>query len=375
MSGIFGGSKSSSSSTPVDFTPEAFSALQGPLAQTLLSLFQGNIPAYSGQPGANLFATQPTVPNPAVARPQTPAAPAQAPAATGGIPAFKLAGFDKLRDAMSQSNRLGLTREQLTQMIGGTPAPGAPGAAGGPGAPGAVPGQPGMIPNPNAAPAATEDQLVAQMTPEQRAILDQIIGSTLAGSPNYAASQQMLGQTIQGDFLRPESNPFLAATIEMAQRPLQEQFEQSIVPQLLSRFAAAGQQVQGAGSTAFANQANLAASQQGRALGDVSTAIAGNNYQQERQRQIDATAQASAISTEEMNRAVTGLQQAALPQMIKDLGIQRGLEQFNKRMDTLLAALQLASGVTQPTIANQQQSKSKENANIGPLLSAGLFGV
>lgn len=88
-------------------------------------------------------------------------------------------------------------------------------------------------------------------------------------APQQAAAQQ-LGQTIAGDYLSPETNPFLRETFNQAADVIQ--------PRLSGMFSAGGRYGSGA------HQEEL-----GRTLGNLATNIYGGNYQQERGRQLQST--------------------------------------------------------------------------------------
>lgn len=205
--------------------------------------------------------------------------------------------------------------------------------------------------------------LAAPVSGQQQSVIDQIVAAA-GGGPTQAAAQNLLQQTLGGQFLPGQQgqNPFLQALFEAAARPVRAEFEDVIVPGLLSRFTQRGQEVQGQGSSAFALQANRAAEAQGRTISDLAANIFGPAFEAERQRQTAAITQASQLSTEQVNRLMQGLQAASLPQLTADLGIQRGLEAFQQRTNALLAALQTLAGVTQPVGA---QKTSGSGLNLG----------
>jgi hypothetical protein len=151
----------------------------------------------------------------------------------------------------------------------------------------------------------------------------------LAGQPSQAlaASQQAylqglggLGQTAGGSFL--SGSPFQQQAIQAAVRPLQQQFEQSTLPALQSAFSKAGRYGSGAQTRAI-GQAQEASS---RAIGDVASSMANQQYMAERQLQQQA--------------------QAALPQFA-----QAGANIYGQQF---LPAQQLAQvGAAQEAIAGQ----------------------
>lgn len=155
----------------------------------------------------------------------------------------------------------------------------------------------------------------------------------------------------------------------------------------MSRFAGNGQQIQGQGSSAFANVAGLAAKDFANTQSAVDTNMRSANYTNERNlqegavgqaqqgqaNQIAAAAQANGLSNDQMQKLVTALQAVSLPQQVKDLGIQRGLSEYQQRMQTLLSVLQTAAGVSSPNVGNTSTQNS--SGGIGSLLGGVGQGV
>ncbi len=272
---LFGGSKSSQSSTPVDMTPEEFKALRGPVADALKALFGGGLDFAGGS--------------------------------FGGVtdPSRFTAGL-----------------------------------------------------------AAGESDLLSR------------VGS-LTGAPSGALSgaQSFLQSQLGGAGLSPESNPFLAATIAAAQRPLIDQFQNIDLPNLISSFTGAGQRVQPGGSSAFDRASAIASSGLAGALGDISTNLSGQNFQAERARQQQAVTQASQLQTADVQNTIAGLQAQALPRLIEQFGIDRGLEEFNRRIETVLQAIQLAQGLPLQTVGQESQGTQKTTPNIIGTLGGIAFGA
>lgn len=198
-------------------------------------------------------------------------------------------------------------------------------------------------------------------------VLQQLSG-LLQGGGATGTAQQLLQSVLSGQGLSPESNPFLQATIQSAQRPLIEQFQDITLPRLQSDFTAAGQRIQPQGSSAFDRSAALATRGLTNALADISTSLSGQNFQQERDRQTAAITQSSQLQTADIQNTISGLQAVALPRLIEQFGIDRGLEEFNKRIEVVLQALAISQGLTIPTIGNQQQ---QTGATGGPLEGLG----
>lgn len=94
----------------------------------------------------------------------------------------------------------------------------------------------------------------------------------------------MAQATARGDFLNPASNPWLAQTAQAAISPLQKQFTDIVLPGITDQAIAQGAY----GGARQDVQQNNAANQLTRATGDITATIFGNNYQQERARQMGA---------------------------------------------------------------------------------------
>lgn len=142
-----------------------------------------------------------------------------------------------------------------------------------------------------------------------------------AGSPLLAQGQQAyqqaltgVGQTAAGGFL--QGSPYQQAAISAATRPIQQQFEQSTLPGLASLFSARGRY----GSGAMERALGQAQEATGRAIGDVATNIAYQDYARERGLQQQALGQQAALGA----MAPSFYQQQFIPsQQLAQIGAQR----------------------------------------------------
>ena len=220
-----------------------------------------------------------------------------------------------------------------------------------------------------------EGPLAAPLSPEQQALVSQASGP----SPEYMTSAgDELNRTLKGYYTPGGAgggNPFLSAMIEAAQRPVRTAFEEDVIPKLISRFTGAGQEIQGSGSSAWATEGRKAGSDYLRTLADISTKLSGSAYESERQRQSEGVNQAGSLSTAQMSQMMDKLRAAALPQMVQDLGIERGLAEFGRKSEALLNVLRILAGVTAPTIANKQTSSSSTGLipGLSPAAPTGTY--
>lgn len=201
--------------------------------------------------------------------------------------------------------------------------------------------------------------LNADMTQTEGDILSQLMGQTGTGTNRNSYLQQVLS----GNFLPGQdgSNPFLQAAIEAAQRPTLQGLEETLSRTLPGRFTLAGQQVQPQSSSAFDRAAAIATRGTADALADIATNMSYGAYESERGRQQEAVQ----LDQAEVDTTIKNLQAQALPRLIEELGIERGLALFQQNTQSILQILQTLAGVTAPTVANQQQSTSQSESHKG----------
>lgn len=223
-----------------------------------------------------------------------------------------------------------------------------------------------------------QGQTTADISGNEQALLDQIFGAT-TNNPFSDTARNTLTQTAQGQFLSPDSNPFLQQTIEAAQRPIIQQFEEQVLPNTRSQFTNAGQFIQAtggneSGSSPFDVAQNRAGRDFINSLGDISTNIASQNFQAERGRQQEAAMSAPGFEAAELESLVQGLQAQALPRMIEQQGIDTGLEEFRRSIGDLLQILSLGGslGTPQTQVLPGSQGSAGFLSQAGGGLASGL---
>lgn len=128
---------------------------------------------------------------------------------------------------------------------------------------------------------------LAPFTPDQQAGMDSIRGAAGEGGRLADIGTGQLQQTMAGQYLTPESNPYLEQTYNAAARGVTDQYRQAVAPGLMAQAQQAGV----AGGSAAGEQDAYQRFQLGQNLSDLAAQIYGGNYQQERGRQIGAVAQ------------------------------------------------------------------------------------
>lgn len=130
----------------------------------------------------------------------------------------------------------------------------------------------------------------------------------------FGTSLGQIGQTAAGGFLN--ANPFQAQMMQAATRPLEQQFSQQVLPGIASLYSRSGR----LGSGAMERALGTATEGFGRALGDVTSNLAGSQFQAERGLQQQAQLAQAALA--QSAPAIYG-QQFLPSQTLAEVGAQR----------------------------------------------------
>lgn len=123
-------------------------------------------------------------------------------------------------------------------------------------------------------------QTLANIAPEQEMGLTRMATRAMEGSPLLTGSQQLTQRTQAGQFVNPESNPYLPYYFQRG--------AEQIIPQIDSQAIKAGRY----GSEAWGEM-------RGRALGDLAAGIYAPAYEAERQRQVQASQFAPGLAAQD----------------------------------------------------------------------------
>lgn len=159
-------------------------------------------------------------------------------------------------------------------------------------------------------PSAATTESIAQ----QEAIARQQSPVLQQAQQAFQTSLGQQGQTAAGAFLN--ANPYQAQMIQAATRPLEQQFSQAVLPGISSLYSKSGR----LGSGAMERALGTATEGFGRALGDVTSNIAGSQYQAERGLQQQAQLAQAALA--QSAPAIYG-QQFLPSQTLGEIGAQR----------------------------------------------------
>lgn len=173
-------------------------------------------------------------------------------------------------------------------------------------------------------------------------------------NPALAGYQDVAG----GSFLT--GSPYLEGLIQRATRPIAQQFTEQTMPGIASQYSAAGRYGSGAMARAT-GQAQEAAS---RAIGDIATNIAAQDYARERAFQEQARAGLAGLGAQDIQTRLagaTGLEsaaQAAAQRQLSAAGGVAGTEQVARQQ-------QLAAAGMAPQFYAQQFLPSQQLAQVG----------
>ena len=217
---------------------------------------------------------------------------------------------------------------------------------------------------------------------QQESIAGQTSPTLQAAQNAYMQSYGGLANTAAGGFL--QGNPYQQAMVEATARPLMQQYSNQVLPGIASLYSKSGRY----GSGAMANALGQATEQYGRALGDVSTNIIGNQYEQERARQQQAIMGLTNVA--QAAPSVYG-QQYLPSQQLMQIGAQReaiAQQPLNEAMSRYSFQQQLpyqqlsgylSSVYGSPTASygttSQNMSTNPTVGAIGGALSGGLLGM
>jgi len=126
------------------------------------------------------------------------------------------------------------------------------------------------------------NQQVAPFTPYQNTALQGFGNITPQATALTGAGGRMLGDTLSGKYLDPNTNPYLKATYDQAAQGVTDQYRTAIAPSTMASAQLSGQM----GGSAYNQLKNMDQYSLGQNLNNLATDIYGGNYQQERLNQL-----------------------------------------------------------------------------------------
>lgn len=212
----------------------------------------------------------------------------------------------------------------------------------------------------------------APVTGQEQSMLDTIATQVGPGTD----SAQYIKSVLSGNFLpgQPGANPFFDAAVRAAQRPTLEGLEETLGRVLPGRFTQAGHMIQSntgnqGGSSAFDRAGAIATRGVANAVGDIATNMGSKAYGEERAQQT----QAAALDQAQVDQTIKGLQASALPRLIQQNGMDKGLALFQQNVANLLDILKTIGAVQAPTVAQTSQSTGSASGSSEKGIVPSLF--
>ena len=215
---------------------------------------------------------------------------------------------------------------------------------------------------------AFEGPLYAPMDAGETGALNRVAAyNPIDANSTMGSTYRGYADTIDGRYLDPAANPFLAASYEAAARPIEQAaYDQNMASRSL--FTGSGQRLNS--SSPFARVKQRTDRTTGEALSAAGEKVYGDNLQNERNAQLAATQAGGTYGMQDMQQQfkvlTDQLQAQELPRMIADFGVTRGLEVFKQRLDYLKSIMAGSFQASQPVAATTAKSSSSSmDAGIG----------
>jgi hypothetical protein len=197
----------------------------------------------------------------------------------------------------------------------------------------------------------------------------------------YSSGLGGLGQTAGGGFLN--ANPYQQQMMEAATRPLTQQFSNQVLPGIASLYSKSGRYGSGAMESALGQSTEA----YGRALGDITGTLAGQQYQAERGLQQQAqfgqaqlAAQAPSMYAQQFLPSQTLMDVGAQREAIAAQPLQEQMQRFSYSQQLpyqqLAGYLSSVYGSPMAQYGTQTQTQNMPtNRTVGVLGGAGLGGL
>lgn len=208
-------------------------------------------------------------------------------------------------------------------------------------------------------------ETVAPFTQDQNAAMDQVRQRAMSGSPVVNAAQQQQLDTINGQYLDPNTNPYLQQTYDQAADRVTDSFARGTAAQTDARFARAG----AFGGSAWNEMQGANQQALGDSLGGLAANIYGNNYANERSRQQQASQFSPNFAAQDYRDAdallnVGGMQQQQGQQYLTD-----DYSRFNQAQQYPYQQFQTFGQLFNPNLGSQTTATTP-----GVSAGAGLLG-
>lgn len=193
-------------------------------------------------------------------------------------------------------------------------------------------------------------QLQGQMNPFAQAAglsgmeqmgLNQIAGTAFGQNPLQNTVTQSLQQLAAGG----AQNPYAQQLMDAAVRPIMQGFDDAALQQR-GLYTQAGQQVQGQGSSPFAQASARLVGNVANAVGDTTAQLGANLFAQQQQSQLNALQMAQNQPGLTLQNQLAGQMALGLPREVMQSGLDRQATAFGQMQQNQLAGVGLSDQLT-----------------------------
>lgn len=221
-------------------------------------------------------------------------------------------------------------------------------------------------------------QRIADLDPYQQYGFEATAQRAISGSPVMNQAQSMTLNTLNGDYMSPDSNPWLKSTYDAAADRMGDAYARGTAATTQAQFNNAG--AFGGSAHREMTEANNRAF--GDSLADLGNQIYGQNYQMERANQMNAAGMADQMAQSDYRdaQALIGVGDAyrGYTQDVLNQGYQDWKDQYDyplTQMDILGNAINIASGgsgTNSQTVPNTYQANPYATAIGGGMAGYGM---
>lgn len=221
-------------------------------------------------------------------------------------------------------------------------------------------------------PAYFPDQTYVDYSPETNQALDMISGRATAGSDLTRGASKNLLDTVNGTYLN--GNPYIEDIISRSMTDVTDNFSNNVLPGIASNFAQSGRY----GSGIQQNLTADAVGQMSREAMGVASGIRYDNYNTERDRQMQAVSQAPTLAANDYFDAQQLMGVGSAREAMEQAKLQDEMDRYwytangkNTALDQYISRLSQLNG----GFGTKTETGGNKPSAIGTALSLGLTGL
>lgn len=209
-------------------------------------------------------------------------------------------------------------------------------------------------------------QTYTDMSAPTQAGLANQVATASDGNPLVSSAAGNVTNTISGQYLNPSSNPYLSGTFDAAADKLTENYSQNVLPGIAAQFGSQG----AAGSTMHELAVGQSAGEYQDSLRGLASDIYGGNYQQERNRQLQAAGMAPTLREAQYGDAQQLQKAGAAYEAQAGKVLEDDINRWNYTQNADQAALQDYMSMITGNYGSTSTSRSSASSGGSPVATA-----